>query len=367
MRGLLREPLYWLILAFPLALALTSLHAGALWTFLAAAVAIIPLAGVVGRSTESLSVWLSPALGGLLNATLGNVAELIIALFALQHGPKLYPLIKASLTGSIIGNVLLVMGVSIVAGGLMYPKQVFNRTVVGVSATMLVLASIGLIMPAVYHHVFRAAAGPHPGAWPEFQSLSVEIAIVLACIYALSLVFMLKTHRELYRPRGEAGTEQGDPEWRPGAALFLMAVATAALAWMSEILVGTVEQAQQALGMNTAFTGVIVISTIGNAAEHSSAVWMALKNKMDAAMQIAVGSSTQVALFIAPVLVFASAWINHPYSLDLHFTLLETVSVFLAVALLAFVCQDGETNWLEGAMMLGVYAIMALAFYHSVG
>src|SRR6266404_2289332 len=196
--GLGKEPLYWLVLFFPLTLVLEFVHVNALWVFVVSAVAIIPLAGLIGRATESLSASLSPALGGLLNATFGNAAELIIALFALRRGPELYPLVKASLTGSIIGNVLLVMGASIVAGGLYYHKQQFNRTAASVGATLLVLASIGLILPAVYYHVLWVRSGLRPEGSPQIRSLSLEIAGILAVIYILNLIFMLKTHRELF-------------------------------------------------------------------------------------------------------------------------------------------------------------------------
>jgi Ca2+:H+ antiporter len=368
-RGLCREPLYWLLAALPLAVALDLLGAGGLGVFLASAAAVIPLSGLMGRATESLARALSPGVGGLLNATFGNAAELIIALFALARGPEMYPLVKASLTGSVIGNVLLVLGASIVAGGLYYRKQRFNRTAAGMGATLLALASVGLIMPALFHHLFQAHAGPRGEEQRRIESLSEEIAAVLALIYLLSLIFTLVTHRDLFSGEESAPAACGHsrPEWHWGTGLTLLLAATAGVAWMSHLLVGTVEQARAAFGMNEVFVGVIVVAVIGNAAEHSTAVLMAVKDQMDATVQIAVGSGIQIALFVAPVLVFASMLMGHPHPLDLHFSLLETVTVVIAVAVLSLVCQDGETHWMEGVMMLGVYVIIALAFYNLPG
>jgi Ca2+:H+ antiporter len=367
--GLCGEPLYWLLLALPLTAALELLHAGSLWTFLASAVAIIPLAGLMGRATESLSESLNPAVGGLLNATFGNAAELIIALFALRRGPEMYPLVKASLTGSIIGNVLLVMGAAIVAGGLYHRKQCFNRTAASMGATLLALASVALIMPAILYHVGRARPGAAEEGQRRLESLSEEIALVLAVIYLLYLLFTLVTHRDLFsgEEADSPAATRHPPEWNWGTALALLLAATAGVSWMSHVLVGTVEEAGAALGMNEVFVGVIVVAIIGNAAEHSTAILMALKDRMDATIQIAVGSGIQVALFVAPILVFASLFMGHSHPLDLHFTLMETITVAIAVIVLAFVSQDGETHWMEGALMLGVYVIIALAFYHLPG
>ncbi len=367
--SLCRSPLYWLLLAMPLAGALELRHVGGIGVFIASAIAIIPLAGLMGRATESLSESLSPAIGGLLNATFGNAAELIIALFALSKGPQLYPLVKASLTGSIIGNILLVMGASVVAGGLRFPKQVFNRTAASMGATMLALASVGLIMPALFFHLVRNQPNAAADTERRIEFLSEEIAGVLAVIYILSLIFTLVTHRHLFS--AEASDSPGEshepPEWGWKTALVLLFAATAAIAWMSDLLVGAVEEARTVLGMTEVFTGIIVVAIIGNAAEHSTAVLMAMKNKMDATVQIAVGSAIQIALFVAPVLVFASMLMGHAHPLDLHFSLLETVTVVISVGVLALVCQDGETHWMEGVMMLGVYVIVALAFYNLPG
>lgn len=366
-RGLCREPLYWLLLALPLAVALEFAHAGGLAVFLASGIAIIPLAGLMGRATESLSLSLNPGIGGLLNATFGNAAELIIALFALSKGPEMYPLVKASLTGSIIGNVLLVMGASIVAGGMRFHKQHFNRTGAGMGATLLALASVGLVIPAIFFHLLRANVDSGQEGVRRIENLSEEIAAVLALIYILSLVFTLVTHHDLFSGEDVDTAVHPNPEWSWKTALVLLLAATLGVSWMSHLLVDAVEQARTTLGLNEVFVGVIIVAVIGNAAEHSTAVLMAMKNQMDATVQIAVGSAIQIALFVAPVLVFASMFMGHTHPLDLHFTLLETVTVVISVGVLYMVCQDGETHWMEGVMMLGVYLIIALAFYNLPG
>lgn len=364
--GLAKEPFYWLLAALPLTLALLWLHVPDVWVFVASGLAIVPLAGLMGRATENLAETLGAGVGGLLNATFGNAAELIIGLAALAKGPHMYPLVKASITGSIIGNVLLVLGLSILLGGLRYPRQTFNRTAAGMGATLLTLAAIGLIMPTLYYYVFWNSANPSPKELHNIEFLSEEIAVVLAIIYLLSLVFSLRTHRHLFAGEGETASSDDShpPEWTRLTSLVVLLVSTAAVAWMSELLVGSVEHAGQALGMSPIFIGVIVVAVIGNAAEHSTAVLMALRNKMDLTFHVAVGSGIQIALFVAPVLVFASMLMGHAQPMDLHFTVLETISVVLAVLALAMVSSDGESHWMEGVMLLGVYIIFGLAFYN---
>jgi Ca2+:H+ antiporter len=318
--------------------------------FVASAISIVPLAAYIGRATDELADRLGGGLGGLLNATFGNAAELIIGVLALRRG--LTDLVKASLTGSIIGNVLLVFGLCAVVGGVRHPVQRFNRTAAGLGATMLLLSAIGLTVPAVFHQL---AAGS--GRDPELK-LDTEIAVVLILTYCASLVFTLKTHRDL------SGL---DADHHPGRgtvwpAVGMLVAATAGVAWMSELLVGAVSEAAHTLGMSDLFVGVVVVAIIGNAAEHFSAVMMAARDKMDAAIAIAIGSSTQIALFVAPVLVFASYAIA-PAPMDLLFTVFEVAAVFLAVLAIAFIAHDGETHWMEGVQLLAVYAILALGFY----
>jgi Ca2+:H+ antiporter len=360
-RRVLLKPLNVLLVFILVAVALKFTPGHDLALFLATILAIIPLAGLMGRATENLAEHLGPAAGGLLNATFGNAAELIIALAALRHGPEMYPLVKASITGSIIGNILLVFGLAAFAGGLRRPRQTFSRTHASVGTTLLALACVGLVVPTLYFHLF-------PGEDRTIENLSEEIAVVLAVVYVLSLLFTLRTHAHLME--GEhvgPPTKTNEPErraWSVRAAVIVLVVATAGVAVMSEWLVGAVENAAQALGLNEVFIGVIVVAAVGNAAEHSTAVWMAWKNRMELAVQIAVGSSTQVALFVAPALVFLSLLFGHHHPLDLHFTLLEVAALLLSVFVVALVCHDGETHWLEGAMLLAVYAIFAMAFYH---
>jgi Ca2+:H+ antiporter len=351
----------------PVALALQVFHVGDLWIFVFSGLAVVPLAGLMGRATENLAETLGAGVGGLLNATFGNAAELIIALLILWRGPEMYPLVKATITGSIIGNVLLVLGAAILLGGLSYQRQKFNRTAASMGATLLALACIGLVMPTMYYYLFRAEADLSPEELHNVEFLSEEIAVILAVIYLLSLVFSLWTHQHLFGgPEHDLPTtgKHRQPEWDRTTSLIVLLVATAGVAWMAHMLVGTVEHAGQALGMNQVFLGVIVVAVVGNAAEHSTAVLVAMKNKMDLAVHIAIGSSIQIALFVAPVLVFASMFMGHSHPLDLHFTPLELIAVIVAVGVLALVSQDGESHWMEGAMLLAVYIILALAFYH---
>ena len=360
------EHLLKLMLVFvPLALAARFLHWGAPATFVLACLAIVPLAGMMGEATEQLATRLGAGVGGLLNATFGNAAELIIALMALRAG--LYGVVKASLTGSIIGNVLLVLGVSLLAGGLKRDKQTFDRAAASAGSTLLALAGIGLLVPALFHGVGQSAVA-RGALTPQREgvlenALSLEISIVLFVAYLLSLVFTLRTHRHLYA--GQPHAEEHDAEAASvptSRAVVTLLLATAAVAWMSELLVGAVEATSHAFGLTEVFVGVIVVAVIGNAAEHSTAVLMALKGKVDLALNIAIGSSIQVALFVAPVLVFVSYAMPHG-PMDLVFTTFEVMAVAISVIVVNLVSQDGESNWLEGALMLAVYLVLAIAFF----
>jgi Ca2+:H+ antiporter len=366
--SLWREPLYWLLLALPAAVYLKVTHGDPVWLFVASCVAIIPPAGLMGRATENLAETLGAGIGGLLNATFGNAAELIIALMMLYNADRsdptrMHDLVKASITGSIIGNILLVLGLSIVVGGFFHKKQVFNRTAAGMGSTLLALATIGLLVPTFHYYV--AGTGRE-----EVGTLSEEIAVVLAVVYVLSLIFSLKTHHHLFAgPEQELPTtgEHRAPEWGRLKSIVVLTSATAGTAVTAEFLVGTVEHAAHAWGLSNVFVGVIVVAVIGNAAEHSTAVLAAARNKMDLAVNIAVGSSLQIALFVAPVLVFASVLMGHGRPMDLHFTPMETIAVIASILVLEMVCNDGETHWMEGVMLLAVYAVLGLAFYHLHG
>lgn len=311
----------------------------------------------MGRATEELAERLGHGVGGLLNATFGNAAELIIALVALSKG--LTGVVKASITGSIIGNVLLVTGASILAGGMKFREQRFNKTAARTSTTTLTLAAVALAIPTVFH--VTAA-----GAWNQATEyeLSLSIAIVLFLTYACLLGFELITHKQLYGgdPQDDGEGQKEAHGWSISKSVLVLMVATSLVALMSEFLVGAVEAARATLGLSEVFVGVIVIAVIGNAAEHSTAIVMAMKNKMGLSLGIAIGSSLQIALFVAPVLIFFSYFFGQP--MDLEFTLPEVVAMIVAVHLVFQIDGDGETNWLEGVQLLSIYLILAILFFY---
>ena len=323
------------------------------WIFITAVLAILPLAGAIGHATEALAERFGGGIGGLLNATFGNAAELIIGILALREG--LTDLVKASITGSIIGNVLLVFGASALVGGLRHPVQRFNRTAAGMGTTMLLLSAIGLVVPAVFHYIARGRA-------PDLK-LDTEIAIVLLLTYCVSLVFTLGTHRSFY------GITPAETHPVPGAktmssrnAMILLLGATIAVAVVSELLVGALTETSKSLGLSELFMGVIVVALVGNAAEHYSAIVLAARDEMDASISIAVGSSTQIALFVAPVLLLLS-YVIAPHPMDLLFSVFEIVSIVVSVLAISFIAHDGETHWMEGVQLLAVYLILGLGFY----
>jgi Ca2+:H+ antiporter len=360
-----RPSLDWLLIFVPIAIAVRYVPSWQNETvlFVVSALGIIPLAGWMGHATEQLAHRMGEGIGGLLNASFGNAAELIIALIALHAGH--IEVVKASITGSIIGNLLLVFGVSALAGGVRFRAQRFNQTAARAGCTALMLAAAALVIPSVFHHT----ADNRPEGWSALaeQRLSFAIAVILIATYAAMLIFSLVTHRQLFAGAAaaesvEAATDEEDEApWSVGRAVLVLSIATLAVAWMSEFLVSGVEAAQHSLGVTETFVGVIIVAIVGNAAEHSTAVQMALKNKMDLAIGIAVGSSLQIALFVAPVLVFASY--AFPHQLNFEFTMPEIVAVVLASFLTGQIVGDGETNWLEGAQMLALYAILAVLFY----
>jgi Ca2+:H+ antiporter len=351
--------LNWLLLAVPVAAWLEFSHAGAVPIFVASCVAIIPLAGWMGKATEHLAERTGEGIGGLLNATFGNMAELIIAVMALQAGHA--EVVKASITGSIIGNVLLVFGLSALAGGLKHSVQSFNRTAATTGSTLLALSVVALVVPSIFHSVVGA---DHE---TTERGLSFDISIVLLVTYALSLLFVLKTHSHLYTGSTaghgpEEASGHGGPPWSVGKSVGVLLAATAGVAVIAEFLVGAIDGVAKEAGMNPVFIGVILVAVVGNAAEHSTAVLVAMKNKMDLAINVAVGSSIQVALFVAPVLVLLSYGVG-PGPMDLLFTPMEVLSVAISVGIVALISQDGETNWLEGVLMLAVYVILGMAFW----
>ncbi len=342
----------WLLVALPASWALAWLHASPLLVFFVTCLAVIPLAGEMGEATAALAERAGPGVGGLLNATFGNAAELIIAVAALRAG--LLDLVKASLTGSILGNLLLILGLALVAGGVRRPTLTFNRTAAGMSAAMLLLAVVGLVVPALF-------AAAHPDATPATAiHLSEGVAVVLGLTYVASLVFSLVTHRQLFD--AGAAEEQGR-----GAAprfvrpLGILLVATALVAVESEILVHATEEVVRRFAISELFLGLIVIPIIGNAAEHAAAVVVSRRGHTDLALHIALGSSTQVALFVAPLLVLVGVVVSRP--MNLVFTAFEVIMLGLASLIVTVIALDGESHWFEGVQLVAVYALVGLAVW----
>ena len=349
MPKLLRPSLNWLLVLIPVALvAELALHNEVL-TFLAAAGAILPLAGLIGRATEQLAIHAGPRIGGLLNATFGNVAELIIAIFLILDDE--IEVVKASLTGSILGNLLLVLGLSFLVGGLRHTEQRFNAQAAGVHSSSLTLAVIGLLMPAL----FVLTTGTHE--FIQREVVSGTVAAILMLLYGLALVFTMVTHAHLFH----VPTEEEEAEWSVRLAVGVLIGSTALVAWMSEVLVGALEPALEDLGLSKFFVGLILVPIVGNAAEHSSAILFAYRNKVDVALEIAIGSSTQIALFVAPALVFISLLVGHP--MDFVFTTFEVAAVGLSTLIVSLISTDGRSNWLEGAQLLAAYVIIAISFF----
>lgn len=350
----LRRIRYAVLVFVPIAIGAELLHASPIVIFALSALAIIPLAGVLGSATEELAGHTGPTAGGLLTATLGNFAEFVIAAFALRAG--MVGLVKASITGSILGNLLLVLGAALVAGGLKYKTQKINPSLAQMSSTLLVVAVLGLVLPALFH-----ALHPDP-LQTATAHMSVWVAGLLLLGYLLSLVYSMYTHRRMFHDVA-AEPQGGDdvPTWSLRRSVAVLAVAALGIGVLSEILVSSTEAAVKSLGLSEIFVGLILIPIIGNAAENSSAVLMAMKNRMDLAVGIAVGSSIQVALVVAPLLVFLGLLFGKP--MDLAFTTMEVASVALAVTVASSVMRDAESDWLEGAFLLIAYAAIAVAFF----
>jgi Ca2+:H+ antiporter len=351
--------LYSLLLFVPVSLGLGLVHASPTAVFVTSCLAILPLAGLMGEATEHLAHRTGPGVGGLLNATFGNAAELIIGFMALRAGEL--EIVKASLTGSIIGNMLMVLGLAMLLGGWRHEEMRFNRMAAETGSGMMLLAVVALVIPAIYATVTHHREPEH------IESISLDISFILILTYVASLVFQLRTHQRFFAPAAEAEEATGEAEtteeapWSVARSALVLLVAAALTGLVSEVLVHAVDAAGRALGLGKVFMGVVVVAVIGNAAEHSTAVLVAMKNKMDLAFGIAMGSSMQIALFVAPVLVIAGHLIGHP--LGLEFSILEVAAVMLSVLAVGQLVQDGRTNWFEGVQLLAVYAILAVAFY----
>lgn len=354
---------FGLLLFVPISLLGRWLHWDEVTIFLTAALAIIPLAAFMGEATEEIAVVVGPTLGGLLNATFGNATELILAFIALKSG--LISVVKATITGSIISNLLLVMGFAMLLGGLRYKEQIFQSEVARVNASSMNLAVIAILLPTAVEHTSNGIGQD------TLQTLSVAVALVLIVVYALTLLFSMKTHAYLCEvgevdasPAGESTnkTAEKTPEevnlwfW-----LGILLVVTITVAVESELLVSSLESATERLGLTALFTGVILLPVIGNAAEHFTAVTVAMKNKMDLSLSVAVGSTLQIALFVAPVLVIAGWLIGQP--MDLDFNPFELVAVAVAVLIANSISSDGKSNWLEGSLLLATYIVIGLAFF----
>jgi Ca2+:H+ antiporter len=345
----------FLLLALPASILLRyAFNAPALAVFATACIGVLPLAGYMGEATEHLAHRTGPTIGGLLNATFGNAAELIISIVALQSG--LVSLVKASITESILGNLLLILGLSVVAGGLKRSELRFNRTSAGISSGMLTLAVVALVLPALFH-----ALHPEQAARLAELRMSEAVALILLVTYGFSLLFTLKTHRRLLS--AEADPTEG-PSWGVGRAVTVLALATVGVAIESELLVHAVSEAGHTLGLTEIFLGLVIIPIIGNAAEHATAVVVAGKGKMDLALQIALGSSTQIALLVAPLLVFCGVLLGQ--DMNLVFTPFEVMALGLATIITAIITLDGESHWFEGVQLLAVYGLIAVGAYFLV-
>ena len=356
---------YLLVPFIPLAIVLELIHAEAEIIFATAAAGVIPTAALMGRATEELAHRSGPGIGGLLNVTFGNAPELIIAFFALNAG--LQEVVKASIIGSILGNILLVMGAAMLAGGLKRPFQTFNATAASVQSSMLLLAAVALVMPTIFQLV---AGGGLPGVGEErvnFGSDLERMSLIVACLllgsYLAGLFFSLRSHKALFNPTSE-DEEHVDEPWSVRSAVVTLAIAGVAVGVMSEILVGSISEASEAIGLSEFFVGLIVVAVVGNAAEHWVAIYFAARDKMDLAVNISVGSSAQIALFVAPVLVLLS-FVVGPNPMALVFNGFELGAVFLAILIANHVTHDGESTWYEGVQLLAVYAVLGVVFFYA--
>jgi Ca2+:H+ antiporter len=356
---------YLLVPFIPIAILLELSHAEAAIIFGAAAAGVVPTAALMGRATEELAHRSGPGIGGLLNVTFGNAPELIIAFFALNAG--LQEVVKASIIGSILGNILLVMGAAMLVGGIKRPFQTFNPTAAAVQSSMLLLAAVALVMPTIFQLV---AGGGLPKVGEErvnfgsdLERMSLIVAFILLGSYVAGLFFSLRSHKALFNPTAEAEEHMDEP-WSIRTSVIVLAVAGVAVGIMSEILVGSIAEASEAIGLSQFFVGLIVVAIVGNAAEHWVAIYFASRDKMDLAVNIAIGSSAQIALFAAPVLVLVSFFVG-PNPMALVFNGFELGAVLLAILIANHVTHDGESTWYEGLQLLAVYAVLGVVFFYA--
>jgi Ca2+:H+ antiporter len=356
LNNFLRKPMNWLLLFIPLTVALEHLaHVSAPVLFFMAAVAIVPIAAQIVGATEQLSTRTGDAIGGLLNATFGNAPELIIAFVALKAG--LLEMVRASLIGAILANLLLALGIAFLLGGFRYHEQRFNATAARAYSTMMFLAAVSMTVPSAFSRVFA----PNEVIRQE-QLLNIGIAVLLLIVYALYILFSLRTHTSSFASVESESHAHHEEQWSVARAVITLLASSVLAAWMSEILVGAAEETGKALGMSQLFIGIVFVAIVGGAAESGSAIAMARKNKMDLSVGIASGSCIQIALFVAPILVLASYFVA-PQPLELAFGRAEIGSLFIAVIIGALVSGDGQGNWYKGVQLITVYTIIAMMFY----
>ena len=342
--------LKYMLIFIPISFIAKFMNASGTIMFILSCLSIVPLAGLMGKGTEEISFYAGPKVGGFLNGTFGNATELIISFFALKKG--LFDVVKSSIAGAVIGNVLLVVGASMIAGGLKYKTQKFNSKVNEVSSSMLVFAVLGLCIPAIFTHTVNPAL-----LNTRYEGLSIFVAVVMLIIYIFSLIFSFSTHKDLYNTEA---TEEATASWSLNKSILILVIATILIAIESEFLVNGIEPITDSLGWSEFFVGIILIPIIGNAAEHTTAVVMARKDKMDVALEIAIGSSLQIILFVAPVLIFLSLFFK---PMSIVFNEFELVALIASVLIANRVSQDGECDWLEGVQLLAVYLIIAASFF----
>ena len=342
--------LKYMLVFIPISFVAKFMNASNTIMFVLSCLCIIPLAGIMGEGTEEISFYSGPKIGGFLNATFGNATELIISIFALKEG--LFDVVKSSIAGAVIGNILLVVGASMLAGGLKYKTQKFNIKVTEVSSSMLLFAVIGLCVPALFTHTVDPSL-----LNTRYEGLSVFVAVVMIVIYIFSLIFTFSTHKHLY---SSDVSHEGSAKWSLKKSIIILVLSTVIIAIESEFLVGGIESITETLGWSKFFVGIILIPIIGNAAEHSTAVVMALKDKMDVSLEIAIGSSLQIILFVAPILIFISLFFK---PMSIVFNEFELIALIASVLIANRVSHDGESNWLEGVQLLAVYLIIGASFF----
>lgn len=353
---------YLLLIFAPIAVILDLVHADHIILFILSIIALIPLAKLIGDSTEHLAAHYGTTLGSLLNVTFGNAAEIIISIVAINAG--LIDLVKASITGSILGNIMLIFGLSIIAGGFRYKEQIFNRENAGLQSSLIFLAIIGLAIPTILSTTLLKSTDIEDQL--KIQILSDFVAMVLLCVYIAGIVFTFFTHKHLFVTVRDSEVEQTTIEqnhrhWSKTKSFVMLAISMVGVVVVSEILVGTVEETSKQFGFGELFVGAIIVGIVGNAAEHSSAIMLARKGKIDLSIGIAAGSGTQIALFVVPLLVIVGVILGQPFTLE--FTLYELVTLFLAAIIMNLIAHDGKSNWFEGIMLTAVYIIIALGFY----